>query len=114
MAAKDQKRWYWVPTPGLGGAGGRAAARVMDNNGLDDATLMAREVIQNSWDAAQVLRGESGHEFVVKFRFREYKGSEAFRIREQWGVDELRKRVLETGEGDFDRGCKDLEISPDS
>ena len=114
MASSNQKRWYWVPTPGLGGAGGRAAARVMDNNGLDDATLMAREVIQNSWDAAQVLRTEPGHEFVLKFKFIEYKGSDAFRIREQWGLDELTKRVLETGQGNFEQGCKDLEIPVES
>lgn len=114
MASSPQKRWYWVPTPGLGGAGGRAAARVMDNNGLDDATLMAREVIQNSWDAAQVLRSEPGHQFLLRFRFKEYRGTEAFRIREQWGLEELRSRVLETGGGDFNQGCKNLEIPLES
>ena len=50
-------RWHWAELPPLGGAAGGLASKIFRGiEELDTADLLAREVIQNSWDAARKLR----------------------------------------------------------
>jgi hypothetical protein len=66
---------------------------------LADATLMAREVIQNSWDAARELhhdfenRGKEVPEFGIRFQFRNLIGDAKRACAEQLGLLELKERA---------------------
>ena len=61
--------WVWVEVPATGGADASTGAGIFKNWG-DSSELLAREVIQNSWDAAQGYRDEDpDHDFEVEFRF---------------------------------------------
>jgi hypothetical protein len=61
-----------------------------------DATLMAREVIQNSWDAARELDSTlegAAHQFEIDFRFREVSGEEKAALVEALGLPSLAERA---------------------
>lgn len=86
--------WQWEqPNPRVSGSSGDLA-KLFRNEGVKHpgllaagapsatATVMAREVIQNSWDAANDLRsqlekvGEPFPEFEITFRYRNLEGAE--------------------------------------
>ena len=67
----------------------------------DDATLMARELIQNSWDAARELRsldGDSAPDFELRFEFGTVRGAEKLAMVRHLGLSELSTRSR--GDGD--------------
>jgi hypothetical protein len=67
-------QWTWVEVPPTGGADASTGAGIFKNWG-DTSELLAREVIQNSWDAAQGYRDEDpSHDFEVVFRFDDLTG----------------------------------------
>lgn len=73
----------------MGGASASTITKVARNLSLSPTQQLAREVIQNSWDAAQKLRAEPGHEFHIKFRFVNLPKSEADKVREAYSLGDL-------------------------
>ena len=66
--------WVWVEVPPTGGADASTGAGIFKNWG-DTSELLAREVIQNSWDAAQGYREDDpSHDFEVVFQFDDLDG----------------------------------------
>lgn len=61
-----------------------------------DATLMAREVIQNSWDAAQDLRARIGEDpdFDLAFRFQTLTGSRRQELIDHLDLEQQAERAL--------------------
>ena len=121
-------KWYWEkPTPDYAGALGDVA-KLIKNEHVDqpgalerqapsqEATVFAREVIQNSWDAADDLRRQLRREhvkeglpglpdpphFEVRFCFREARDSQKTDLVRELGLDELAYRL--------DRGVERKEI----
>ncbi len=73
-------KWVWLPASPTGGTGGGAYAKLFRNDALPPADLLAREVLQNSWDAAQVHTDKSAPAFRFRFRFAELKGAKKARF----------------------------------
>ena len=92
----DSSAWHWVPQNDLGGASGNSLMKLAKNLRVSATAQLAREVVQNSWDAAQVFRKESGHEFKVSFRFVEFNESMSSAIRSKVRGDELREYFVES------------------
>ena len=82
--------WKWLPQNDMGGASGNTITKVARNLSLSPTQQLAREVIQNSWDAAQKLRAEPGHEFHIKFRFVNLSKAEADKVRDSYSIGDLR------------------------
>jgi hypothetical protein len=74
----------------MGGASASTITKVARNLSLSPTEQLAREVIQNSWDAAQKLRPEPGHEFQIRFRFVNLSKPEADEVREAYSLSDLR------------------------
>lgn len=72
--------WSWFEASEDGGVDGGAMAKLFRNNvgTLSDVALLARESVQNSWDAAQRMRKDDGDDvpFSVVFRFERLFGPE--------------------------------------
>lgn len=92
--AQDQ-RWNWEITDANRSGSSGDLAKLFKNEGVKqpgvlandapstEATLMAREVIQNSWDAARELQAELGDaapDFEIDFVFSELLGAEKQRL----------------------------------
>lgn len=100
MAALD---WEWIQI-GWGTAGGDAFSRLFEGMGTVE-DIVAREVIQNSWDAAQRFKNEfveqklkgPAPKFKMVFEFRELKGNDKKDLLNAIHIDELKKRVSEEG-----------------
>jgi hypothetical protein len=61
--------WHWIELQKLGGASGGLAGKVF--KGIDTLTasdLLAREVIQNSWDASRKLNSGRAKAKRVPFK----------------------------------------------
>lgn len=61
-----------------------------------DATLVAREAIQNSWDAARALQvalGDDAPPFTMRFRFRQVSGEDKLAMVSTLGLAQLRDRA---------------------
>jgi hypothetical protein len=84
------KGWDWIPQDDMGGASASTITKVARNLSLSPTEQLAREVIQNSWDAAQKLRNEAGHEFLTRFRFVDLSKAQADEIREYFALNDLR------------------------
>jgi hypothetical protein len=99
----DSERWVFERVdPDISGASGKITD-LFRNEGLDErghliqgapalaATLMAREVIQNSWDAARELRegGESIPPFAIDFHFRVVSGQAKTGLIDALGLEQL-------------------------
>lgn len=108
--------WMWekVDVSRSGAAGD--LSKMFKNEGVDepgvfarnappaDATLLAREVIQNSWDAARELKDERSRlgqdvDFSIEFRFKEFRGAQKRDFAAAAGLDELAERVDAVGPG---------------
>jgi hypothetical protein len=87
--------WVWLPSSPAGGVSGTTFTQALGNEGLTAAELVAREVLQNSWDAAQFRTDKRAPAFKFKFRFAEYIGSEHSKIVKTLGLSAL----LEQREG---------------
>lgn len=98
--------WHWeeVDVSRSGAAGD--LSKLFKNEGIKepgafakgappaDSTLLAREVIQNSWDAARELAEERDDvDFAIEFRFRDVTGDEKRQLAEALGLDGLAHRV---------------------
>ena len=87
--------WVWLPSSPAGGVSGTTFTQALGNEGLTAAELVAREVLQNSWDAAQFRTDKRAPAFKFKFRFAEYIGPEHSKIVKALGLSAL----LEQREG---------------
>ena len=84
--------WVWLPSSPAGGVSGTTFTQALGNEGLTAAELVAREVLQNSWDAAQFRTEKNAPAFRFKFRFADYIGTEHSKISKSLGLDELLKQ----------------------
>ncbi len=68
-----------------------------------NATLMAREVIQNSWDAARELQDsdQNAPEFEIVFKFEELKGDEKYALAESLDLVNLAARAESADRADL-------------
>lgn len=120
MSTSDHK-WVWERIDaGKSGASGDLA-KLFKNEDIrqpgilatgapsSHATLLAREVIQNSWDAARELRSEMDEvnerppSFHIDFAFREASGDEKSSLVSELGLEQLAARARE-----FPRGALGL------
>ena len=89
MTETNQSTWVWERTDEKRSGSSGDVAKIFKNEGTKqpgafaigaprpEATLMAREVIQNSWDAARELRAELGDaapDFEIEFIFQDHLG----------------------------------------
>lgn len=93
---RNSTGWHWIPTPEWGGSDGSSIVDIARGTDIRPDDHFAREVIQNSWDAAQILRTRPGHQFKVRFRFVRFSGKDAQLIRERFALPELGRRLEET------------------
>lgn len=107
----DEPRWVWeVPTPLLAVASGDIAALfkaegveapgfLTRNAPSPEASLFAREAIQNSWDAAREWRSECAKThrrvapFFLEFKFTELTGFDKRRVTYELGLDEHSRQL---------------------
>ncbi len=95
MNKAHDRRWNWEITDTNRSGSSGDLAKLFKNEGVKqpgvlavdppsaEATLMAREVVQNSWDAARELQHELGDEapdFEIDFVFRELVGPDKQRL----------------------------------
>jgi hypothetical protein len=94
--AATSPTWTWVLEPEYGGTGGDAASGLFKNiDALTDTALLARESIQNSWDAARTLRDterDPSIPFSITFRFVDLLGAERERMIDALGLRSLNER----------------------
>lgn len=69
-------KWQWIKEALKGGADASAMAKVFRNEKTSAPELLAREALQNSWDA---IAGEP-EEFEMVFRFESYTGDEKRKV----------------------------------
>lgn len=72
-----------------------ALHEVMEEAQLSPADLLARELIQNSKDAAEAsfLKEDAEHKFRMEFEFRDYEGADLEKIREEFQLKTLNTHV---------------------
>ena len=116
VTAPVDRVWHWemVDTDRLNASGNLAKAFkneapktpgvFADAAPSDEATLLAREAIQNSWDSALEMRDrmrESGMEvppFEVRFKFRSLSGDDREALIGALGLRELAERAMIVGD----------------
>lgn len=104
MTRPEDKRWSWEITDADRSGSSGDLAKLFKNEGAknpgvltidapsSEATLMAREVVQNSWDAARELQSKLGADapdFEIDFVFSELTGSEKAELRTALDLDAL-------------------------
>ncbi|MCS7050973.1 MAG: hypothetical protein NZL87_05100, partial [Thermomicrobium sp.] len=93
--------WHLQRMFGIGLAPGLAVLEVLEGSGLPIAEQLAREVIQNSCDAAREFTPQAGSGPVrVVFRFRRLEGEERERFLDLLDLgssSELRTRISHLG-----------------
>lgn len=100
-AAGRSSAWSWLPITSRGGAAGDWAKIVRGNNRLSVEDLLVREVVQNSWDAANRFRDELRERdeqtppFRMRFRFVELDGPDRDAFVAATGLHELDDRYRE-------------------
>ena len=96
--------WFWLPITSRGGAAGDWSKIVRGNKKLSVEDLLVREVVQNSWDAANRFRdelrerGQASPPFRMRFRFVELNGSDRDAFVAATGLSELDERYREQQE----------------
>jgi hypothetical protein len=68
--------WVWLPASLTGGSGGGAYSKLFRGDSLSTTDLLAREVLQNSWDAALSHQSRQAPMFEFRFRFVSLNGAE--------------------------------------
>jgi hypothetical protein len=81
--------WDWIEQDAMGGASASSIIKLGKHLRINSTEQVAREVIQNSWDAAQEFRKLDGHKFSMTFRFVEYSRAEADALRTAFATDDL-------------------------
>jgi len=92
----NSSAWHWIPQNEMGGASGNSLMKLAKNLRVSATAQLAREVVQNSWDAAQILRKESSHEFKVSFRFVEFDNEKSSDIRSTFHSEDLRDYFVDS------------------
>ena len=105
---KKNPDWVWLPYSPVGGAGGGTFTEVLSNDGIARPDLVAREVLQNSWDAAQIHQEDDSPPFRFRFRFAELQGRDRKRFVEAARLDQLVAHRNEIGRSN--RGIPSFEI----
>jgi hypothetical protein len=96
--------WLWLQPDEYGGAGGNAATKLMKASTFSAAELLCREVIQNSWDAAQGYRKlNANHQFKIVFRFSNIAKNELENQRRTLGISELRENIENSDLGENEK-----------
>lgn len=110
-----ENKWHWTEISDLGGASGGLASKVFRNiDGLAPEDLLAREVIQNSWDASRKLNSTRPKKDKVPFRmefvFKSLAGKEKDQFLQASGILEIyeqsksmKKNESERAKVEFDR-----------
>src|SRR5215217_4547480 len=108
--------WYWEIIDGSRSASTGSVGDVFGNESrpppgflatnapIPDATLFAREVIQNSWDAAIELQetiGRRAPKFHIDFAFRMLEGVERASLIETLGLRDLKERADAVGRSEL-------------
>jgi hypothetical protein len=83
--------WKYEERSLNGGAGGEAFRIVFNGSGMHPATILAREAIQNSVDAAATAGGEVGVDFIL----REVSGKERRAFEKAAGLNDIACRAAE-------------------
>lgn len=96
-------KWVWLKPSLTGGAGGGAYEKVFSNTDFSPEDLLAREVIQNSWDAAlsrntSKLSSSKPPPFTFRFRFSELTGEKKKKFIETLDLEEVKKHRESTVE----------------
>ena len=74
----------------------------------DSATLLAREAIQNSWDAAiEQATQASDRQMTLEFKFDRLSSTDAKRVIDTLGLEELKSRSVAAG------GWKEIQLESD-
>ena len=81
--------WHWIEQSDWGGASASSITKLARNLKINPTAQVAREVLQNSWDAAQVMRHEPGHQFSTVFRFVEFDANQSQVIRAAFSAGDL-------------------------
>ncbi len=93
----NEGTWHWIQTPDYGGHDGSSASKIFKGkDGLSAEDLLAREVIQNSWDAARVLQStypDLEIPFSLEFVFRTFEGKAKNAILKAAGLKQLENRL---------------------
>lgn len=107
IATVPSRKWYWEKTdPSRSGSSGDLSKLFKNENVKQpgvfsvgapsaDATVLAREVLQNSWDAAIELR-EDSHDpppFEIRFAFGSALAERKGQLIARLGLDELAERL---------------------
>jgi len=107
-------KWYWTEIPDLGGASGGLASKVF--KGIDELNgedLLAREVIQNSWDASRKLNaGKSKNAktpFRMEFKFSNISGKDKDNFVEASGINEIYEQSKFMKRNESDRAKNEFE-----
>lgn len=116
MTETNQSTWVWERTDEKRSGSSGDVAKIFKNEGTKqpgafaigaprpEATLMAREVIQNSWDAARELRAELGDaapDFEIEFIFQDHLGESKASLIEKLALTGLAgqlERVTQQGD----------------
>ena len=99
--ATQARAWSWLPITSRGGAAGDWSKVVRGNKKLSVEDLLVREVVQNSWDAANRFReelrqrAEQAPPFRMRFRFVEIDGPDRDAFVAATGLSELDERYRE-------------------
>lgn len=106
--------WKWLETSEYGGQDGSVLTKLFKGKeNLTAEELLAREVIQNSWDAARVHQGKHpGTHFEMVFRFVSLTGSAKSEFISLAGLDSLKRRreaIPDGTELDEETALKNLE-----
>ena len=105
--------WFWTKVPPLGGAAGGLASKIFRGiEDLDTSDLLAREVIQNSWDAARKLqesKRKTSIPFQVKFRFVELSGANKEAFIQHSGLRELSDKTSNMKKKAADKASKSFK-----
>ena len=87
--------WDWIEQDAMGGASASSIIKLGKHLRINSTEQVAREVIQNSWDAAQEFRKLDGHKFSMTFRFVEYSKAESEALRAAFATADLARPFKE-------------------
>ena len=95
-------KWLWQEEPQGGGSqDGATFSKLMKDTQYSAEELLAREVIQNSWDASRKFVNEDPlHVFKIQFRFIKLSGQEAQNFRATYGLSEVGKSLWQAGQSE--------------
>ena len=106
--------WHWTELSRLGGASGGIASKIFKGiETLTAADLLAREVIQNSWDASKKLnlnrKGKSKVPFRMEFRFVQISGKEKEAFIKSAAISEIQEQMKHMKKSDQNAAAETLK-----